>query len=246
MSNMDSAWDEREGAENGWEKHIDPSSGNPFYHHAATGVSQWEVPRIEPRTARSPRALSSPHNASANSPRRKKLVIDLDETLIHSQFEPCLSDLQVPMTMDGVQYTAYVHVRPGCAEFLKKAVSLCDTVIWTASLECYAGPVIDEIERLAGISRLPRMFRESCKQCDDGGYYKDLRSCLEKGETSIAHVAILDNTPAVARFNPSNLINIASWYDDRSDRALLDLIPLIERMAAADNVYDAIRPGIDG
>lgn len=34
--------------EQGWERHIDPNNGKPFYHHAASQVSQWERPTTAP------------------------------------------------------------------------------------------------------------------------------------------------------------------------------------------------------
>ena len=35
----------------GWAKQIDPASGTPFYVHAATGQSQWELPTAESNAA---------------------------------------------------------------------------------------------------------------------------------------------------------------------------------------------------
>eukprot|EP00662_Eupelagonemidae_sp_cell21_P003995 gene3995-66844_t len=87
--------------------------------------------------------------------------MDGGRTLVHSVFEPVLADLYVPMTMDGANYTAYVHVRPGVEEFLRKAVAQFDVIVWTASLECYAGGVIDELERLSGCGRLRRIVATS-------------------------------------------------------------------------------------
>lgn len=34
--------------EQGWERHVDPTNGKPFYHHAASQVSQWERPTTSP------------------------------------------------------------------------------------------------------------------------------------------------------------------------------------------------------
>jgi hypothetical protein len=34
--------------EQGWERHVDPTSGKPFYHHAPSQVSQWERPTTSP------------------------------------------------------------------------------------------------------------------------------------------------------------------------------------------------------
>ena len=34
--------------EQGWERHVDPASGKPFYYHAPSQVSQWERPTTSP------------------------------------------------------------------------------------------------------------------------------------------------------------------------------------------------------
>ena len=34
--------------EQGWEQHVDPASGKPFYYHAPSQVSQWERPTTSP------------------------------------------------------------------------------------------------------------------------------------------------------------------------------------------------------
>ena len=35
----------------GWEQHVDPANGKPFFHHAASKVSQWERPTRPARSA---------------------------------------------------------------------------------------------------------------------------------------------------------------------------------------------------
>lgn len=174
--------------------------------------------------------------------KRKVVAIDLDETLVHSAFEPCQADLYVPMTMDGQHYTAYVKKRPGAEELLRKAVELFEVVVWTASLECYAGPVIDELERISGCGRLKRMYRESCTK-QSTGYVKDLRKLFgmgKGGEYSLKDVAIIDNTPGVAGLQPRNLISVTNFYDDPNDKQLYGLIPLLTALAESESVYDTI------
>eukprot|EP01065_Artemidia_motanka_P007058 TRINITY_DN1346_c1_g2_i1.p1 TRINITY_DN1346_c1_g2~~TRINITY_DN1346_c1_g2_i1.p1 ORF type:complete len:372 (+),score=145.68 TRINITY_DN1346_c1_g2_i1:87-1118(+) len=208
----------------------------PATHKSSSGV-EYDYATEEPILAQSPRTAISTADVHAQpAGRRKTLVIDLDETLVHSCFEPCSHDMRINMTMDGVTYTAYVKKRPGANEFLRKATQMFDVMIWTASLDCYASPVIDELERRSGCGRLRRMYRESCSRTASG-YVKDLRSL----HRPLSEVCILDNTPGVASLQPRNLIDISSWYDDRSDRELYKLLPFLDRLASADSVHDAIR-----
>jgi RNA polymerase II subunit A small phosphatase-like protein len=49
------------------------------------------------------------------------LILDLDETLVHSSFKPPSdSSIVLPVEIDGKKFKVYVLVRPGAAEFLKK------------------------------------------------------------------------------------------------------------------------------
>eukprot|EP00754_Rhynchopus_humris_P023047 Rhum_TRINITY_DN14819_c8_g2::Rhum_TRINITY_DN14819_c8_g2_i1::g.120860::m.120860 len=167
---------------------------------------------------------------------RVTLVLDLDETLVHSSFEPCEADLHIPVHMDGERYTAYVKKRPYVEEFLRRCVELFDVVIWTASLAVYAEPLIDELCRRARCGNLPRMYRDSCSQLPDGGYVKD----LTKMNRCLSGVCILDNSPSVARLQPKNLIQIVSWYDDPLDTCLRQLALHLDRLAKGPCVREVI------
>jgi len=207
-----------------------PSSQHYSYDYSQT-YARAASPQLSPR---SPRQAIAPR-----APRRKTVILDMDETLIHSVFEPPVyparADFQCPMTMDGQDYITYVHKRPGCEEFLRRCVQLFDVIIWTASLECYAKGVIDELERLSGCGRLRRMFRESCTR-HNGSYIKE----LTKIGAAIEDVAIFDNSPHVAVLNPRNLVHVKNFYDDRNDRELYELMPLLDRLWQGDHALEAI------
>ena len=51
---------------------------------------------------------------------KKTLVLDLDETLVHSSFSPVLNaDIQMKIEIESFQYKVYVLVRPGTYLFLE-------------------------------------------------------------------------------------------------------------------------------
>jgi hypothetical protein len=56
-----------------------------------------------------------------------------------------------------------------------------------------------------------------------GTYVKDLRRLGRPLET----ICIVDNSPQSYAFQPRNAIPIDSWFDDRNDIQLFDLIPYI-------------------
>lgn len=66
---------------------------------------------------------------------RKTLILDLDETLVHSAFErPSYYDFTIPVEIDGKVSSVYVLKRPGVEEFMNRMNELYEVVIFTASL----------------------------------------------------------------------------------------------------------------
>lgn len=165
---------------------------------------------------------------------KKCIVIDLDETLVHSSFKPVNNaDFIVPVEIDGTVHQVYVLKRPHVDEFLKRMGELFECILFTASLAKYADPVADLLDKW-GVFRT-RLFRESCV-FHRGNYVKD----LSRLGRDLSHTAILDNSPASYIFHPDNAVPVMSWFDDMTDTELLDLIPFFEELSEADNVYTAI------
>uniref|UniRef100_A0A3Q2XLG1 CTD small phosphatase 1 n=1 Tax=Hippocampus comes TaxID=109280 RepID=A0A3Q2XLG1_HIPCM len=144
------------------------------------------------------------------------VVIDLDETLVHSSF------------------TVYVSKRPHVDEFLRRMGEMFECVLFTGSLSKYADPVSDILDKWGAFRS--RLFREACV-FHKGNYVKDL-SHLGR---DLNKVIIIDNSPASYTFHPDNAVPVASWFDDMSDSELLDLIPFFERLNNVDDVYDVLK-----
>lgn len=68
---------------------------------------------------------------------KKTLVLDLDETLIHSNFEefPKGSDIKINVKIENILYKIFAMKRPGVEEFLERMGKLFELVIYTASLQ---------------------------------------------------------------------------------------------------------------
>ncbi|CAH0557544.1 unnamed protein product [Brassicogethes aeneus] len=165
---------------------------------------------------------------------KKCMVIDLDETLVHSSFKPISNaDFVVPVEIDGTVHQVYVLKRPNVDEFLRRMGELYECVLFTASLAKYADPVADLLDQW-GVFRA-RLFRESCVFYR-GNYVKD----LNKLGRDLQQIVIVDNSPASYIFHPDNAVPVASWFDDMSDSELLDLIPFFEKLSKVDNVYTVL------
>ncbi|XP_050996775.1 CTD small phosphatase-like protein isoform X2 [Acomys russatus] len=165
---------------------------------------------------------------------KKCVVIDLDETLVHSSFKPISNaDFIVPVEIDGTVHQVYVLKRPHVDEFLQRMGQLFECVLFTASLAKYADPVADLLDRW-GVFRA-RLFRESCV-FHRGNYVKD----LSRLGRELSKVIIVDNSPASYIFHPENAVPVQSWFDDMTDTELLDLIPFFEGLSREDDVYNML------
>ncbi|KAL8797363.1 MAG: hypothetical protein Q9195_000518 [Heterodermia aff. obscurata] len=183
-------------------------------------------------------------NQTSSTLAQKTLVIDLDETLIHSlakggrmssghMVEVKLSSaVGFGGTTLGAQHPIlyYVHKRPHCDDFLRKVCKWYNLVVFTASVQEYADPVIDWLEQerkyFSG-----RYYRQHCT-FRNGAYIKDLSSV----EPDLSKVMILDNSPLSYVFHEDNAIPIEGWINDPTDNDLLHLIPLLEALQYVTDV----------
>ncbi|KAK7938651.1 hypothetical protein WMY93_001977 [Mugilogobius chulae] len=163
------------------------------------------------------------------------VVIDLDETLVHSSFKPMnKADFVIPVEIEGTIHQVYVLKRPHVDQFLQRMGELFECVLFTASLSKYADPVSDILDSSGAFTS--RLFREACV-FHRGNYVKD----LSRLGRDLSRVIIIDNSPVSYIFHPDNAVPVASWFDDVSDTELLDLIPFFERLSLEQEVYPALK-----
>ncbi|KAI5292317.1 Nuclear envelope morphology protein 1 [Ascosphaera atra] len=134
--------------------------------------------------------------------------------------------------MLGLQHPIlyYVHKRPHCDDFLRKVCKWYRLVIFTASVQEYADPVIDWLEQERKYFHT-RYYRQHCT-FRNGAYIKDLSSV----EPDLSKVMILDNSPMSYVFHEDNAIPIQGWISDPGDNDLLNLIPLLESLQYVTDV----------
>jgi RNA polymerase II subunit A small phosphatase-like protein len=162
---------------------------------------------------------------------KKTLVLDLDETLVHSSFDYLPdADVKLPIEVQGLLQDVYVRKRPGLEEFLEYVGEHYEVGVFTASVLKYADAVLDEIDP-SGIVQW-RLFRESCCQTSEGFYVKDL-DCLGR---RLEDTIIIDNSPHSYLFHPENAIPIKSFVDDVRDNHLVELIPFLDHVKGVKDV----------
>ncbi|KAK9764113.1 Nuclear envelope morphology protein 1 [Basidiobolus ranarum] len=163
--------------------------------------------------------------------KRKVLVLDMDETLIHSKLTLDEGSPNAPFQIN-IPYGEkdciyYVYDRPFVFEFLATMAKWYDLVIFTASISEYADPIIDWLEdevKKRHATTEPtfkgRYYRQHCTYYD-GIFTKDLSQI----NSDLREIALVDNSEFSFLVNPENAIPIRTWtHDDPSDPALMDLI----------------------
>lgn len=153
-----------------------------------------------------PRRQPSYINFEPSRKQQKTLILDLDETLIHSMskggrvsnghmIEVRLNTAALGlgggnnagMAQHPILY--WVNKRPYCDEFLRRICKWYNLVVFTASVQEYADPVIDWLESERKFFSA-RYYRQHCTY-RQGAYIKDLSSV----EPDLSKVMILDNSP---------------------------------------------------
>ena len=152
---------------------------------------------------------------------KKTLILDLDETLVHSSFTPFQNnDIILEVDFDGVLYNIYVLVRPYAEDFLKNISKYFEIIIFTASISKYASPLLDILDKEKNIKF--RLFRDHCTFIN-GIFIKDLKRL----NRDLKDVIIVDNSPLAYAFDTGNGLPIKTWYEDPDDIELMKIEPLL-------------------
>ena len=177
---------------------------------------------------------------------KKTLILDLDETLVHSSFHPLYfegelikPDVFFTILFENKSYDVYVLKRPYIKEFLNKMSKIFNIYIFTASIKEYASPLLLKLDENRLISK--KLFRENCTLSKDNKYIKDLHIL----EEDLKNVILIDNNPNSYRYNKCNGIPIKTWHFDKNDKELIKIIPFLTFLALVDDVREYIPKVID-
>eukprot|EP00768_Dysnectes_brevis_P006111 gnl/Dysnectes_brevis/4694_a6428_816.p1 GENE.gnl/Dysnectes_brevis/4694_a6428_816~~gnl/Dysnectes_brevis/4694_a6428_816.p1 ORF type:complete len:343 (+),score=25.74 gnl/Dysnectes_brevis/4694_a6428_816:146-1174(+) len=161
---------------------------------------------------------------------KRLLVLDLDETLIHT------SSRRIPnpdfvLSIQGMTRSRdqklYVLQRPGLDQFLKHVGQRFEVSLFTFGREEYANAVVDFFDRDRIIRH--RLYRSSCTRMPgtSGGIVKD----LSRLGRPLCDVVLLDNSSSAGEFQQANTVPIKSFYNDPGDKELWKLLPLLDTLA---------------
>ena len=165
--------------------------------------------------------------------RKKTLILDLDETLIHADLDFLYSSHDTVLNIsfeDESNLLIPIILRPYVKEFLEYASEKFELVCFTAGCKYYADAILDFIEKDKKYFSL-RLYRDSCLFLHPGIYIKDLNILQNR---NINEIVIVDNSLLSFSNQLSNGILISSFSDDRNDNVLKYLKTYLE-----DYIYKA-------
>ncbi|CAF0822918.1 unnamed protein product [Didymodactylos carnosus] len=175
---------------------------------------------------------------------KKILVLDLDETLIHSHHDGLsrvvtvkptgLPDFIIRVEIERHPVRFFVYKRPHVDYFLEIVSKWYELVVFTASMEIYGAAVADKLDNNKNILNR-RYYRQHCT-LEFGAYSKDLAAIND----DLSRIFILDNSPIAYRSYPSNAIPIKSWFFDPTDTCLLSLLPFLDALRFCRDVRSVL------
>ena len=185
----------------------------------------------------------------------KILVIDLDETLIHTSFQKIQNpDLIIQLDSTINKKTdnnknnnnensnqkiveAYIRIRPGVEAFLSQISKYYDIYVYSASSKNYLNTIIKNIDKNNIIKQC--YCRDDCimyvedyeedfdKPNNKYKYIKDLK----KINKELRNIVFIDNNTISFKLQEKNGIPIKSWFDDYEDLELYKLIPILKNLS---------------
>ena len=166
-----------------------------------------------------------------DSPKKKLLLIDLDETLIHTEFRDKDNYKAIELftrkskcksktfSYYDENYIYYIEVffRPYLQEFLNAVYKYFDLAIFTAAMKGYADTIIDYIDPNNQFFQF-RLYRDACIPIQQRIYIKDLRIIKDYDPMN---VILMDNSLYSFMNQPSNGMLVNSFYTNHKDTQLI-------------------------
>lgn len=186
----------------------------------------------------------------------KLLILDMDETLLHSSFHKIRSpadayETGVQADENGVlEFNILISSRPSqppttrlnvklrqhleeALQFLGQMFELC---VFTAGEQDYADAILNFIDPNRTVIK-HRLYRQHCVRPQNGVYVKDL-SIIE--DRQLKDIIIVDNSLISFAFNLSNGIPIKAFLGNKNDEELLFMVTLLEEVFSKTDVRTVI------
>lgn len=157
---------------------------------------------------------------------KKTLILDLDETLIHADFDNTYSnhDCVVYFKYFDDEVSVPIFIRPGLNQFLEKISENFEILIFTASIKEYADAVLNQLDPENKYFK-QRFYRHNCICVKNKVFIKDLRIFENRKQENLIMV---DNSLYSFTNQMSNGVLINSFYNDKNDSELLNLLNYLQ------------------
>jgi len=166
------------------------------------------------------------------SNKKYTLVIDLDETLIHSDFDNELSENShktLQFTHENEVIIFNLYIRPGVNEFLSFAKERFEIVIFTASRKEYADCILNYLDPEHNIFS-HRLYRDDCISIKNKIFIKDLRIFKTR---RLENLIMIDNSFYSFSNQLNNGVLVTSYYDNANDNDLYNLKKYLQNIQEA-------------
>jgi RNA polymerase II subunit A small phosphatase-like protein len=178
---------------------------------------------LEPLTCPAPEPALHPPTE------RPRLVMDLDETLVH------VTALPTRQTEFAIRVgRRKVHVRPHASDVLSVLHVHYDVFIFTAAAQEYADQIIDKAFPFIRQDR--RLYADSCRYIS-GYRVKDLTLLGPQ----LDRVVLIDDIVGSAMLQPKNLFIVPPWMGEADDVVFLVILPYLIAASTARNVVAELR-----
>ena len=158
------------------------------------------------------------------SKKKFSLILDLDETIIHSE---------------KFNNGYYFFVRPGAIEFLKEISNFYEIIVFTSSYKSYADYILNKLDTKRNIISY-RLYK-SHVIFEKGRSIKKL-SMIGR---DLKKVIFVDNLKINAKYNIKNLYLIPSWIGNMKDEEIYKLKKILIEIAKNEEYSDDITKGLN-
>ena len=163
-----------------------------------------------------------------NKIKEKKLLINLDDTLIHYSdniiYNSDLTIIQEIVNENNkkIKKKIYINFHPGTIPFIEEISYYYEISIFTNLISSIGEPILNSIDPHNRIDY--KFYLDNCNLVSEKTIMKNLNNFGEE-----KNIILLDNSyPPI--YNESNRIPIKNWFDDSNDLELYKLIPILKNL----------------
>lgn len=169
------------------------------------------------------------------------VILDLDETLIHTSVAPRQNQIAIR------QFANYwLYERPYVHAFIKFCLANFRVAVWTSSSERYAQAITAHLfehpEQLEFIWSRQHCTVRQDPQSSKNVYIKNLKKVKARGEP-LSRVVIVDDSPEKLIYQYGNLVPISPFEGQANDTALLLLMDYLLHLSQQPNVRSIDKRG---